>query len=72
MSKITFTEQAFAEYLYWQSLDKKTPLLRSMEAINRQALRVLRQLGYDNVRRVTSTVGGEQEYFLVDKLYLLT
>ncbi len=48
-------------------LDKKTPLLRSMEAINTQALRILRYFGMDNVRRVTTTVGPEQEYFLVDK-----
>ncbi|MDO4544373.1 MAG: glutamine synthetase III [Clostridia bacterium] len=49
------------------ALDAKTPLLRSMEAINRQALRVLRHLGETEVRRVVPTVGGEQEYFLIDK-----
>ncbi len=47
-------------------LDKKTPLLRSMEAINAQALRILHKLG-KSVTRVTTTVGAEQEYFLVDK-----
>ncbi|MDL2217351.1 glutamine synthetase III [Christensenellaceae bacterium OttesenSCG-928-M15] len=47
-------------------LDKKTPLLRSMEAVNKQALRVLRLLGDTSTRRVISTVGPEQEYFLVD------
>ncbi|MBD7910177.1 MULTISPECIES: glutamine synthetase III [Clostridium] len=50
-------------------LDKKTPLLRSMEALNKQALRILKLFGKDNVKRVTTTVGPEQEYFLVDKEY---
>ena len=49
------------------SLDKKTPLLRSMEAINRQAMRVLRLFGNEDVARTITTVGAEQEYFLVDK-----
>ena len=46
-------------------LDKKTPLLRSMEALNRQALRILRLFGNDEVKRVITSVGPEQEYFLV-------
>ena len=50
-----------------EALDKKTPLLRSMEAINKQALRVLRLFGNDKVKRVTPSVGAEQEYFLIDK-----
>jgi glutamine synthetase len=50
-------------------LDKKTPLLRSMEALNKQALRILKLFGKDNVKRVTTTVGPEQEYFLIDKEY---
>ena len=50
-----------------QALDKKTPLLRSMEAINTQALRVLKLFGHDDVTRVVSTVGPEQEYFLIDE-----
>ena len=50
-----------------EALDKKTPLLRSMEALNRQALRVLKLFGNDEVRRVTPAVGSEQEYFLSDK-----
>ena len=50
-----------------EALDKKTPLLRSMEALNRQALRVLRLFGNDAVRRVTPAVGSEQEYFLIDR-----
>ncbi|WP_455599716.1 glutamine synthetase III family protein [Cloacibacillus sp.] len=48
-------------------LDKKTPLLRSMDVINVQALRILRLFGNNDVTRVTTTVGPEQEYFLVDK-----
>ena len=50
-----------------QALDKKTPLLRSMEALNTQALRILRLFGNDSAKRVTSSVGPEQEYFLVPK-----
>ena len=57
---------AFCSYR-GEALDKKTPLLRSMEALNRQALRVLRLFGNQEVRRVTTSVGPEQEYFLVDK-----
>ncbi|MCF6149034.1 MAG: glutamine synthetase type III [Candidatus Kuenenia sp.] len=51
------------------ALDKKTPLLRSMAAVSRQALRVLRALGNTTAHKVTSTVGAEQEYFLVDKKF---
>ncbi|MCL2445827.1 MAG: glutamine synthetase III [Oscillospiraceae bacterium] len=54
-----------------ESLDKKTPLLRSMQAINKQALRVLRLFGNENVTRVDATVGAEQEYFLIDKAMYL-
>ncbi len=50
-----------------QALDKKTPLLRSMEELSRQAVRVLRLFGDTDVKRVTSEVGPEQEYFLIDK-----
>ena len=57
---------AFCSYT-GEALDKKTPLLRSMEALNKQALRVLRLFGNTSARRVTTTVGPEQEYFLVDK-----
>ena len=49
------------------ALDKKTPLLRSMESINEQALRILRLFGNTTAKRVITTVGAEQEYFLVDK-----
>ncbi len=50
-----------------EALDKKTPLLRSMQSINEQALRVLKIFGNDKATRVTSTVGPEQEYFLIDR-----
>ena len=50
-----------------EAVDKKTPLLRSMEALNRQAVRILRLFGRMDATRVTPTVGPEQEYFLVDK-----
>ena len=49
------------------ALDKKTPLLRSMEALNRQAVRILHLFGRNDVTRVIPSVGPEQEYFLVDK-----
>ena len=57
---------AFCSYS-GDALDKKTPLLRSMEAINRQALRVLKLFGNEEVTSIKTTVGPEQEYFLVDK-----
>ena len=50
-----------------QALDKKTPLLRSMEAINRQGLRILKLFGNENVTSIRTTVGPEQEYFLIDR-----
>ncbi|MGE4485552.1 MAG: glutamine synthetase III [Oscillospiraceae bacterium] len=50
-----------------EALDKKTPLLRSMQAINKQALRVLKLFGNEDVANVKTTVGPEQEYFLIDK-----
>ncbi|HAG68758.1 MAG TPA: glutamine synthetase type III [Lachnospiraceae bacterium] len=50
-----------------ESLDKKTPLLRSMEALSEQAVRILRLFGNEEVRRVVTTVGPEQEYFLIDR-----
>ncbi len=54
-----------------EALDKKTPLLRSMEAINRQGLRVVRLFGNKEVSAVKTTVGPEQEYFLIDReMYL--
>ncbi len=50
-----------------QALDKKTPLLRSMEALNKQALRILRLFGNDTAKCVRSSVGPEQEYFLITR-----
>jgi glutamine synthetase len=62
---------AFCSYS-GEALDMKTPLLRSMEAIDKQALRILKLFGKTDVKRVTSEVGPEQEYFLVDKeMYLM-
>lgn len=49
------------------ALDKKTPLLRSMEVIEKQALRILKLFGHDDVNNVITTVGPEQEYFLIDR-----
>lgn len=57
---------AFCSYT-GEVLDKKTPLLRSMERINTEAVKILHLLGKENVTRVTTTVGPEQEYFLIDK-----
>ena len=59
---------AFCSYT-GEALDKKTPLLRSMQALSTQALRLLRLFGNTSSSRVTSTVGAEQEYFLVDKKF---
>src|SRR5438093_6581919 len=53
-----------------EALDKKTPLLRSMEALSHQAIRILRLFGNDDVVKVFTTVGPEQEYFLIDKNFL--
>ena len=50
-----------------EALDKKTPLLRSMEALSREAVKMLKLLGYEDVNRVSTTIGSEQEYFLIDK-----
>ncbi len=57
---------AFCSYT-GEALDKKTPLLRSMAALNKQALRILKLFGNDKVHMVRTSVGPEQEYFLVDK-----
>ncbi|MDR1866654.1 MAG: glutamine synthetase III [Treponema sp.] len=59
---------AFISY-YGQALDKKVPLLKSIEALNKQAIRVLRALGNETAKRVIPTVGPEQEYFLIDREY---
>jgi len=57
---------AFCSYT-GEALDKKTPLLRSMEALSKQAMRILRVFGNTTAKRVIATVGPEQEYFLIDK-----
>jgi len=57
---------AFCSYS-GEALDKKTPLLRSMQALDKQALRILRLFGNTTAKRVITTVGPEQEYFLIDK-----
>ena len=66
-----FIPTAFVSYT-GEALDKKTPLLRSMDAVNEAALRILRLFGSDTgVRRVLATCGAEQEYFLVDRRFYL-
>ncbi len=68
--KILCIPTAFCSYT-GEALDKKTPLLRSMEALNEQALRIVRLFGNTEATKVTASVGPEQEYFLVDKdLYM--
>ncbi|MCE5341644.1 MAG: glutamine synthetase III [Planctomycetaceae bacterium] len=63
-----FIPCAFCSY-HAEALDKKTPLLRSMDALNKQALRVLKVLGNTTTKIVNATLGPEQEYFLIDKKY---
>ncbi len=63
-----FIPSAFCSYM-GHVLDKKTPLLRSMDALNKQAVRVLTALGNSSTTRVISTLGPEQEYFLIDKSF---
>ena len=57
---------AFCSYS-GEALDKKTPLLRSMDTLNKEAIKILRLLGNSEVKHINTTVGPEQEYFLVDK-----
>ena len=64
--KTLYIPTVFCSYT-GEALDKKTPLLRSMEAVNAQALRVLRHLGDNETSKVIASVGPEQEYFLVDR-----
>ncbi|MBQ6372483.1 MAG: glutamine synthetase III [Oscillospiraceae bacterium] len=63
---VLYIPTAFCSY-GGHALDKKTPLLRSMEALNRQCLRILKIFGNDSVSSVKATAGAEQEYFLIDK-----
>jgi len=68
--KTLYIPTAFCSYT-GEALDLKTPLLRSMEALSKQALRILRLFGDTTTKRVVTTLGPEQEYFLVDKEYFL-
>ena len=61
-----YVPTAFCSYS-GEALDKKTPLLRSLDAFNKQALRILRLFGNDKAKKVMPTCGAEQEYFLIDK-----
>ncbi len=63
-----YIPSAFCSYT-GEALDKKTPLLRSMDALSKQAVRVLRALGNVTVSHVTATMGPEQEYFLIDQSF---
>lgn len=63
-----YIPSAFCSYT-GLALDKKTPLLKSMSALNKQAMRVIAALGNKTSKRVTSTLGCEQEYFLIDRTY---
>lgn len=64
--KVLYIPTAFCTYS-GESLDKKTPLLRSIEALNREAVKLLRLCGFKNVKRVIQYAGPEQEYFLIDE-----
>jgi glutamine synthetase len=65
-NNILYVPTAFCSYT-GETLDKKTPLLRSMQCLSENAVRLLRLFGNDKVTKVVSTVGPEQEYFLIDK-----
>lgn len=69
LSTTLFIPSAFCSYT-GEALDYKTPLLRATEALNREALRVLRLLGNTRTRRVVPTFGVEQEYFLIDRRFI--
>ncbi len=64
-----YIPSAFCSYTS-EALDKKTPLLRSMDALSKQAVRVMRAVGNNTSKRAISTLGPEQEYFLVDKKFV--
>lgn len=64
--KTLYIPTAFCSY-WGEALDEKTPLLRSMQAVSRECLRVLRAIGDTETEKVTPSVGAEQEYFLIDK-----
>jgi glutamine synthetase len=63
-----YIPSAFCSYI-GHALDKKTPLLRSMDALNKQAMRVLQAFGNTTTKRVTATLGPEQEYFLIERSF---
>jgi glutamine synthetase len=67
---ILYIPSAFCSYT-GDALDKKTPLLRSMDALNKQTMRVLRALGNKQSKHVAATLGPEQEYFLIDRSFFL-
>ena len=64
--KVLYIPTAFCSYS-GESLDKKTPLLRSIEALNREAVKLLKLCGFKNVKKVIQYAGPEQEYFLIDE-----
>ena len=65
-NRTLYIPTAFCSY-NGTALDEKTPLLRAIESLNRESLRVLKVLGYDDVKKVVCNVGAEQEYFLIKK-----
>lgn len=65
-NKVLYIPTAFCSY-NGTALDEKTPLLRSIESLNKESLRVLKLLGYKKVNKVVCNIGGEQEYFLIKK-----
>ena len=67
-STVLYIPSAFCSYTS-EALDKKTPLLRSIDALGKQSMRVLRVLGNTTTKRVVTTLGSEQEYFLVDQKF---
>jgi len=68
MGTTLYIPTAFAAFT-GEALDQKTPLLRSTQAVNKQVVKVMNLLGFDDIKSVMPTVGAEQEYFLVDKEY---
>ncbi len=67
-NKTLFIPTAFCSFI-GTALDEKTPLLRSLESLNKEAVKVLHLLGYTNVKRVICNIGGEQEYFLIKRKF---
>lgn len=68
MGTTLYIPTAFAAFT-GEALDQKTPLLRSVQAVDKQTVKVMQLLGFDEIKSVSPTVGAEQEYFLVDKEY---